>query len=72
MDNLQAVMIDLYFAGNESSATTLSWMILYLSKHPEVQSKFQKEIETITGNRRQTLLSDRPKLVNKIASGVIK
>lgn len=62
-DNLVATLGDLFFAGTDTTASTLAWMMLYLSKFPEVQRKFHKEIETTTGNSRMCAISDRPKLV---------
>ncbi|OXA41087.1 Methyl farnesoate epoxidase [Folsomia candida] len=61
-DNLAATLGDLYLAGTDTTSTTLSWMMIYLSKFPDVQKKFQAEIESITGNSRPTTVSDRPKM----------
>ncbi|XP_035712902.1 cytochrome P450 2J5-like [Folsomia candida] len=62
VDHLAKTLGDLYFAGTDTTATTLSWMMLYLSKFPEILEKFQKEIESIMGNSRSTILSDRPNM----------
>ncbi|OXA43620.1 methyl farnesoate epoxidase [Folsomia candida] len=61
-DNLVATLGDLFFAGTDTTASTLAWMMLYLSKFPEVQRKFHKEIETTTGNSRMCAISDRPNM----------
>ncbi|XP_035714572.1 methyl farnesoate epoxidase [Folsomia candida] len=61
-DNLVATLGDLFFAGTDTTSSTLAWMMLYLSKFPEVQRKLQKEIETTTGNSRMCAISDRPNM----------
>ncbi|OXA46402.1 cytochrome P450 2C15 [Folsomia candida] len=61
-ENLIATLGDLHFAGSETTASTLSWMILYLCKFPEILKTFQDEIESITGNARSTTVSDRAKM----------
>ncbi|XP_021953079.2 methyl farnesoate epoxidase [Folsomia candida] len=61
-DNLVSTLGDLYLAGTDTIATTLSWMILYLSKFPQIQKKFQQEIESVTGNTRKITVSDRPNM----------
>jgi hypothetical protein len=60
-NNLIGTMIDLYFAGTDTTTSTLAWMILYLSKMPQIQKKFQDEIEAVTGNTRQCSVTDKPK-----------
>ncbi|KAE9408599.1 cytochrome P450 [Gymnopus androsaceus JB14] len=39
-----AQMRTLLLAGHETSATTLTWVLLELARHPEVQSKLREEI----------------------------
>jgi cytochrome P450 len=65
-----ATLGDFYFAGSDTTSTTLAWMILYLSKFPDIQAKFQAEIESITGNSRMISLSDRPKYVQIIVDDI--
>jgi cytochrome P450 len=40
-----------FFAGHETTADTLSWTCLMLSKHPEVERKARHEIETVLNGR---------------------
>ncbi|XP_021967099.1 farnesoate epoxidase [Folsomia candida] len=61
-DNLVATLGDLYFAGTDTTSTTLAWLMMYLSKFPDVQTKFHEEIESVTGNSRPTTISDRSKM----------
>ncbi len=57
--NLRSVLIDLFLAGTETTATTLSWAVLFLAKHHEVQKKAQQEIDRIVGRDRLPTLADR-------------
>ncbi|CAL8092448.1 unnamed protein product [Orchesella dallaii] len=59
---LAVSLFDLFFAGSDTTATTISWIILLLSKHPEVQQKLQKEIDEITGSSRKVSVTDRPQM----------
>ncbi|ODM87100.1 Cytochrome P450 2J5 [Orchesella cincta] len=57
---LVSTMLNLFIAGSDTSATTLSWTLVYLCKFPHVQKKLQEEIESVTGNERQVSVDDRP------------
>ena len=50
VNNLIAVIFELYFAGTETTSTTLSWVFACLAKYPEVQEKVAAEIENKIGN----------------------
>jgi len=43
-NNLESVMLDLLFAGIETTSTALTWATLFMVKHPDVQRKVQSEI----------------------------
>ena len=38
-----------YFAGHETSATTMSWVIYVLAKHPEVYARVLDEVDAVLG-----------------------
>lgn len=57
---LVATLADLFFAGSDTTSTTLSWGVLYLCKFPHVQKKFQEEIASISNNSRNISVADRP------------
>jgi cytochrome P450 family 2 subfamily J len=40
-DNLVANLLDLFAAGSETTATTLSWAVLYMVREPAVQKRVQ-------------------------------
>ncbi|XP_063960842.1 cytochrome P450 2J4-like [Lytechinus pictus] len=60
--SLKSVISDLFFAGTETTLTTLKWCILYMIAYPEIQSRVQSEIDTVIGRDRLPGLSDRKDL----------
>ena len=58
---LIATAMDLFSAGSETTATTLSWAVLYLILYPEVQEKMQKEIDQVL-NGKEPALEDKVNL----------
>ncbi|MBX9770080.1 MAG: cytochrome P450 [Candidatus Obscuribacterales bacterium] len=41
----------LFFAGHETTALTMTWTLLLLAQHPEVEAKLLEEIKTVLGDR---------------------
>ncbi len=62
--SLKGVVADLYSAGSETLSTTLTWAILYIVAHEEVQERLQAEIDRVVGKSRAPSLSDKSLLVN--------
>jgi cytochrome P450 len=52
--SLRDQILTLFFAGHETSATSLSWIHYLLSQHPEARAKLRAEIERVLGNRMPT------------------
>ena len=48
-DDLAINLFDFLLAGSETSATTLKWLVLYLTLHQEVQDKCREEILRVIG-----------------------
>ncbi|XP_066300800.1 cytochrome P450 2B5-like [Branchiostoma lanceolatum] len=46
---LQEVLIDLFMAGTETTATTIDWVLLYMIVNPEIQEKVHQEIDSVLG-----------------------
>ncbi|XP_048506645.1 probable cytochrome P450 305a1 isoform X2 [Athalia rosae] len=61
-DQLVMVMMDLFIAGVNTTATTLDFLFLNMVINQEVQKKVQQEIDEIVGNSRTLDLNDRAKL----------
>jgi cytochrome P450 len=53
---------DLFFAGSDTTSTTLSWTVLFLAYYPEIQKKLQIELDSVTGKSRSVSLADKPSL----------
>ncbi|CAB4054095.1 CYP2J [Lepeophtheirus salmonis] len=43
--NLSKTLLDLFFAGSETTSSTLSWGVLFMVRHPEIQKKVQEELD---------------------------
>nr|AXE71691.1 CYP2B [Arborimus longicaudus] len=60
--NLIISVLSLFFAGTETSSTTLRYGFLLMLKYPHVAEKVQKEIDQVIGSHRQPNLDDRMKM----------
>lgn len=49
-EQLKDELLVLFLAGHETSANALTWIMLLLEKHPEVQEKMRSEIEEVLGD----------------------
>ncbi|KAL0573579.1 hypothetical protein V5O48_008375 [Marasmius crinis-equi] len=49
----------IYAGGAETSATAMSWFMLAMVAHPEVQKKCQEELDAVIGRSRTPRLSDQ-------------
>uniref|UniRef100_A0A8C2SUC4 Cytochrome P450 2J3-like n=1 Tax=Coturnix japonica TaxID=93934 RepID=A0A8C2SUC4_COTJA len=58
-DNLVACTLDLFFAGTETTSTTIRWALLFMAVYPEIQARVQAEIDAVIGQSRQPALEDR-------------
>lgn len=64
-------MKSFFFAGNDSSSATLSWVYVYLSRHPDALASLRKELDEVFGPGTepdvvaQKIIAN-PKLVNQL------
>ncbi|MBZ3886630.1 Cytochrome P450 2J5 [Sciurus carolinensis] len=58
-ENLICSTLDLFFAGTETTSTTLRWGLLYLALYPEVQEKVHAEIDRVLGPWQQPSMAAR-------------
>ncbi|XP_044486138.1 cytochrome P450 71AP13-like [Mangifera indica] len=62
MDNVKAIILDMFAAGTDTSFITLDWGITELIMNPKVMEKAQAEVRSILGERRVVLESDLPQM----------
>ncbi|ROT68380.1 Cytochrome P450 2L1, partial [Penaeus vannamei] len=60
--DLCILILDLFFAGSETTVGTLTFMFFYLANHPEVQRKFQAEIDEVLPKGTLATLEDRSRM----------
>lgn len=65
------LLLDLFFAGSETTVTTTKWGILNLILHPEVQEKCYQELAEKVGPR-EVELKDRISLTYLQATICVK
>ncbi|CAO2601486.1 Cytochrome P450 2D4 [Lemmus lemmus] len=58
-ENLRMVVADLFMAGMVTTSITLSWALLLMILHPDVQSHVQKEIDEVIGQARCPEMADQ-------------
>ncbi|XP_042608924.1 cytochrome P450 2F2-like isoform X2 [Cyprinus carpio] len=58
-DQLIMYILDLHFAGTDTTSNTLLTAFLYLMNHPEVQAKCQKEIDGVLEGKDHASYEDR-------------
>ncbi|XP_068105565.1 cytochrome P450 2G1-like [Hyperolius riggenbachi] len=62
LPNLLSCALDIFFAGQESTSSTLSYTLLILMKYPHIKEKVQAEIENVIGRTRRPCMDDRAKM----------
>ncbi|KAJ8272078.1 hypothetical protein COCON_G00109370 [Conger conger] len=55
-------LLDLFFAGTDTTSNTLLTAFLYLMTHPDVQERCQKEIDKVLGEKMQVSFVDRHRM----------
>jgi cytochrome P450 len=51
---LRDELVNIFFAGHETTANTLTWTTFLLSKHPDVFERVREEADRVLGDRRPT------------------
>ncbi|XP_036051222.1 cytochrome P450 2B1-like isoform X2 [Onychomys torridus] len=60
--NLMISVLSLFFAGTETTSTTLHYGFLLMLKYPHIAERVQKEIDQVIGSHRLPTLDDRTKM----------
>ncbi|XP_034215493.1 cytochrome P450 71A1-like [Prunus dulcis] len=62
MDNVKAIILDMFAAGTDTAFITLDWGMTELLMNPKVLERAQAEVRGVVGERRVVLESDLPQL----------
>lgn len=54
-------MADVFLGGVETVSTTLTWVVLFLARYPDIQDKLWDELNRVIPRSRYASLSDRPR-----------
>ncbi|KAG2303012.1 hypothetical protein Bca4012_061366 [Brassica carinata] len=58
MDNLKAILMDVFLAGIDTSSIIMIWAMTELVRNPRVMKKAQEDIRTILGAKRERITED--------------
>ncbi|KAA3475746.1 cytochrome P450 71A1-like [Gossypium australe] len=61
-DNIKAILLDMFLAGIDSSASTVEWTMAELLKHPTAMKKLQEEVRNVVGNKPKVEMEDINKM----------
>ncbi|XP_059103410.1 cytochrome P450 2D20-like [Peromyscus eremicus] len=61
-ENLRVVVADMFTAGIVTTSTTLSWALLLMILHPDVQSRVHQEIDEVIGQGRRPEMADQARM----------
>jgi len=61
-ENLIISIDNLFFAGSETTSTTIMWFILLMVHYPDVLTKIQDEMDNAIGKEKRPNIQDRSKL----------
>ncbi|XP_008060186.1 cytochrome P450 2D17-like [Carlito syrichta] len=61
-ENMRLVVSDLFVAGMVTTSITLSWALLLMILHPDVQRRVQQEIDEVIGQVRRPEMADQARM----------
>ncbi|XP_056018610.1 steroid 17-alpha-hydroxylase/17,20 lyase-like isoform X2 [Ostrea edulis] len=53
--HLVQTISDIFFAGVDTTRFSIDWFVYFMTKHPEIQSKCQEEIDRVVGTERPSM-----------------
>ncbi|KAH6772013.1 hypothetical protein C2S51_010417 [Perilla frutescens var. frutescens] len=62
MDNVKAILLDMFAAGTDTSFITLDWSMTELVTHPKILKKVQSEVRNVVGGKKFVSENDLPHL----------
>ena len=69
LQNLRSNLLDLLFAGSDTTSTSLNWAMLLMTKYPNIQTEVQEELDNVCGRERLPSSSDRPSRRAQVVPG---
>ncbi|KAK4767796.1 hypothetical protein SAY87_002937 [Trapa incisa] len=69
-DNIKAVLLDIFIAGSETSATIVDWAMAEMIRRPKILVKAQAEVRRAFGQKGKVLAQDFPEL--KFMNSIIR
>ncbi|OIT27085.1 cytochrome p450 cyp736a12 [Nicotiana attenuata] len=60
--HIKAILLDMFIAAMDTSATSVEWILTELLRHPQAMKKLQRELEEVVGMDRMVEESDLKKL----------
>ena len=61
-EDVRRLVAVLFVAGIDTSAQTVSWLLLTLANRPEIQAKIHQELDQVIGSQHPPELEDRDRL----------
>ncbi|GMI67358.1 cytochrome P450, family 71, subfamily A, polypeptide 22 [Hibiscus trionum] len=61
-DNIKAILLDMFLAGTDTTASTAEWLMAELLKHPEAMKKLQQEVRDVVGKKSKVETEDIGKM----------
>ncbi|XP_043913899.1 cytochrome P450 1B1 [Protopterus annectens] len=61
-DHVPATLTDIFGASQDTLSTALDWLILFLIRFPDVQTKIQEQVDKVVGRDRLPCMEDQPNL----------
>uniref|UniRef100_A0ABM5FT01 Cytochrome P450 1B1 n=1 Tax=Pogona vitticeps TaxID=103695 RepID=A0ABM5FT01_9SAUR len=62
VEHVPATVTDIFGASQDTLSTALQWLLIFLIRYPEVQTKLQEEIDKVVGRDRLPCAEDQPHL----------
>nr|AKH03520.1 cytochrome P450 3130A1 [Paracyclopina nana] len=57
--NLLSILVDFFIAGSDTTSNSINWAMLYMIKHPDIQSKVRQELDAKVGPNKRARMSER-------------
>lgn len=62
LESVPATVTDIFGASQDTLSTALQWLLLILTRYPDVQARMQAELDQVVGRKRLPCMGDQPNL----------